>query len=277
MSFLQINTNTASLRAQQHLESANREMQTALERLSSGDRINHSSDDVAGLAISEHMRGQIKGLQQAERNAQDAVSLVQVAEGGFNEVNNMLVRLRELAMQSTSDSIGDMERTYLDFEAQQLVQEVDRVANTVQLNGSHLLNGSGTELTFQVGITPDEESRITFDTSLADVRASTIGIDGLSIGTADDALSALETVDEAINNVVSSRAIYGAAQSRFNSVINTTNNYRQGLEEANSRIRDANYAEETARLAHSQILTAAGTAVLAQANANAGHVLKLIG
>jgi flagellin len=252
-------------------------MQTALERLSSGDRINHSSDDVAGLAISEHMRGQIKGLQQAERNAQDAVSLVQVAEGGFNEVNNMLVRLRELAMQSTSDSIGDMERTYLDFEAQQLVQEVDRVANTVQLNGSHLLNGSGTELTFQVGITPDEESRITFDTSLADVRASTIGIDGLSIGTADDALSALETVDEAINNGVSSRAIYGAAQSRFNSVINTTNNYRQGLEEANSRIRDANYAEETARLAHSQILTAAGTAVLAQANANAGHVLKLIG
>lgn len=277
MSFLKINTNTASISARRHLENSTQEMQIALERLASGERINHASDDVAGLAISEIMKGQIKGLGQAERNVQDAVSLVQVAEGGLSEVNNILVRMRELAIQASSESVSDKEREFINFEVQQLKEEVDRIANSVELSGKPLLNGEGTELSFQVGLTAEEHGQITFDVSQSDVRTGTLGIDGISVESVGDARSSLEDVDAAITSVVQARAVFGAAQSRFNSTLNNLSNYSENLSAANARIRDANIAEETSRLVKSQILTEAGMATLSQANMNASRVLKLIG
>lgn len=276
MSFLRINTNSASIAAQRALENNALEMESALARLSSGSRITKASDDAAGLALSELMKAQIKGLRAAERNAQDGISLVQVAEGGLNEANNILVRLRELSIQAGSESIGDKEREFIDYEVQQLKAELDRIAATTELSGRPLLNGEGSEISFQVGIKGDESSTITFDTSGFDVRTKTLEIDDLNVLSVDDAQDSLEYIDEAISRIVQARSEFGAAQSRFNSVTNTINVQTENLSAANSRIRDANIAEETSRLVRTQVLSEAALATIAASNANASRAIKLI-
>jgi flagellin len=247
-----------------------------MERLSSGYRINKSMDDVAGLAISETIRGQVRGLGQAERNAQDGISFVQVAEGGLNETSNILVRIRELATQAASDTVGEAERGFVDLEVQQLKSELDRIAQTTEYSGTKLLDGSGSQLDFQVGVRGGENNRISYDAGKANASTDNLGVSGISVSSKDDARDTLESIDSAIKNVASMRAEFGAIQSRMNSTINNISVYRENLSAAQSRIKDADMAAEAANLAKTSILQQAGVATVAQANTAAALALKLL-
>jgi flagellin len=274
---LRIATNIASLSAQRSLSKTNVEMQKSLNRLSSGNRISSAADDSAGLAISESLTSQIRSLKQAERNANDGISFVQVAEGGLSEIGNMLVRLRELSIQAASDTIGDRERGFIDKEYQSLKKGIDQIANTTQFNGSQLLNGSAShDLDIQVGIQNREDDRIKFAVNESDVRADKLGISGISSISIGDARSALDKLDEAIGKVSGVRAGLGAMQNKLQSATNTTSTARVNLAEARSRIADTDIAEEAANMAQKQILQQAGVSILAQANAAPQAALKLI-
>ncbi|MBS1984004.1 MAG: flagellin FliC [Bdellovibrionales bacterium] len=273
---LRIQTNIASVNAQRNLRTNSAGLEKAMERLSSGYRINKSMDDVAGLAISENMRGALKGLGQAERNAQDGISFVQVAEGGLSETSNILVRMRELSTQAASDTISDTERGFVNVEVQQLKAEMDRIAQTTEYSGTKLLNGSGKTLDFQIGIRGDENNVITFDAGAADAQAGTLNVDGISVAEKGDARDGLEKLDGAIQKVAEMRASFGAIQSRMSTTVNNIEVYKENLSAANSRIRDADMAEEAANLAKTNVLQQAGTATLAQANMSNNLALKLI-
>jgi len=275
---LRIATNVASLNAQKNLVSTNRALNQSLARLSSGHRINQASDDAAGLAISENLRAQIRGLGQANRNSNDGVSLVQVAEGGLNEVSNMLIRLRELAIQASSDTIGDVERKFLDVEYQQLKSEVQRIAEATSFNGYDLLNGSGGIIDIQVGVHNDPfKDRISFNTSAANATLGALGITVESVATKEQAQASLEVVDQGMISVNAIRANFGAMQNRLQSTINNLNIAHENLSAANSRIRDADIAKESAELTRNSILTQAGISVLSQANGIQQVALKLLG
>jgi flagellin len=274
---LRIATNIQSLSAQRNLTN-NYELQNrSLERLSSGSRINRAGDDAAGLAISEKLRANIRSLKQASRNASDGIGLVQVAEGSMNEITNILVRLRELSIQGASDTIGDVERGFIDKEVQGLKDEVGRIAATTEFNGRKLLNGTEPTLEIQVGIQNNEfEDRFKFDTSSL---VTTIGELGLnSVNTMDKASSQnnLAMLDGAITKVNENRATLGALQNRLMSTINNISIYNENLSAANSRIRDTDMAEETSELVKRNILTQSNISVLGQANANPQAVLKLL-
>src|SRR5690606_18339270 len=196
---LRINTNTASLNAQRNLRSSKMGLDKSLEKLSSGYRINRAGDDAAGLAISENLRAQIRGLKQAERNAQDGVSLIQVAEGGLNEISSILIRLRELGVQAASDTIGPVERQFLNVEYDQLISEVDRIADGTEFNGTNLLSGTGSIMDFQVGIRNNPEiDRISFDSSKADANSAALGVNLTSVADKASAQNALSAIDQAI-------------------------------------------------------------------------------
>src|SRR3954466_6998714 len=204
---LRINTNTASLNAQRNLMGTKLGLDKSLERLSSGFRINRAGDDAAGLAISENLKAQIRGLKQASRNAQDGVSLVQVAEGSLNEVSSILIRLRELAVQAASDTIGPVERQFLNVEYDQLVSEIDRIADATEFNGTPLLSGTGSVLDFQVGTRNDPNvDRLSFDASKADANAAAIGVNLTSVADKASAQNTLSAVDTAIVSVSAMRA-----------------------------------------------------------------------
>lgn len=275
---LRINTNTQSIAAQRSLGQVKRTQGEALNKLASGSRINKASDDAAGLAISEKLRANIRGTQQAARNAGDGISMIQIAEGGMNEVSNILVRLRELSVQSASDTIGDTEREFTDKEFQQLTKEVDRIAESVQFNGTSLINGEGSEKEFQIGLYNDETNdRIKYDPSAVSVKTEDLGIGGLSVATKGDAQSNLEAIDKAMTSVSGGRAELGALQNRLQSTINNLEISNENMSAANSRIRDTDVAAESANLAKANVLTSSATSVLAQANTSSQSALRLIG
>lgn len=275
---LVISTNVASLNAQKNLMGTNRAMDQSLARLSSGYRINQAADDAAGLAISENLRGQIRGLGQASRNANDGISLVQVAEGGLNEVSNMLIRLRELGVQAASDTIGDTERKFLDVEYQQLKSEIQRIAEVTTFNGYDLLNGTGGLMDIQVGVNNDPfKDRISFNTAAANSSLESLGMFAESVATKEGAQASLSNVDNAMVSVNAMRANFGAMQNRLQSTVNNLAVAHENLSAANSRIRDADIAAESAELTRNTILKQAGVSVLGQANQAQQVALKLLG
>jgi flagellin len=274
---LRINTNIASLNAQRNLVGTKLGLDKSLERLSSGYRINRAGDDAAGLAISENLKAQIRGLKQASRNAQDGVSLVQVAEGSLNEVSSILIRLRELGVQAASDTIGPVERQFLNVEYDQLVSEIDRIADGTEFNGTHLLSGTGSILDFQVGTKNDPNiDRLSFDASKADANAAALGVNLTSVADKASAQNALSSIDAAIVSVSAMRADFGAIQNRLQSTISNLGVSVENMSAANSRIRDVDVAEETSELTKNNILLSAGTSVLAQANQTAQTALGLL-
>ncbi len=274
---LRINTNVASLNAQRNLGSTRLSMDKTLEKLSSGQRINRAGDDAAGLAISENLKAQIRGLGQAERNAEDGISLVQIAEGALSEVSNILIRLRELSVQAASDTIGSTERKFLNVEFEQLTSEIDRIANSTEFNRVTLLNGTGAVFDIQIGTRNDPiTDRLTFDASSADVNIAALGLNLASVADKISSQNSLSSIDQAIISVSGIRADFGALQNRLQSTINNINVSIENLAAANSRVRDADIAKETAELTKNNILVQAGTSVLAQANASSKHALQLI-
>lgn len=273
-----INTNVASLQAQTSLNKVNRESQDSFSKLSSGSRITKASDDAAGLGISEKLKAEIRSLHQANRNANDGISMVQVAEGGLNETSNILVRMRELAVQASSDTVGETERGMANLEYQQLKSEMDRISQVTEFNGKKLLNGASDKYEFQVGTGGNEfEDRISFEAGQINSGTESLGVGSLDIGSKDGAQESLSTVDSAIEKVSSQRALLGSLQNRLTSTTNNLQTSAENMSAANSRIRDVDYAEESAKQARNQIIQAAGTSVLAQANMSSQGALKLIG
>ncbi len=273
---LRIATNIPSLTTQRNLQNVGEESAKSYARLSSGQRITRAGDDAAGLAISQNLESQVRGLKQAQRNANDGISMVQTAEGGLNEVSNLLIRLRELGVQAASDTIGDTERGFVNKEYQSLKQEVDRIAQVTNFNGTNLLSGSGKELSFQVGTANGELNRINYDPSKSDVRTSTLGISGASVASKSDAENSLSNIDEALRRVNDNRSELGAMQNRLHSSSNSLGISMENLSEAKSRISDTDIAAETSNMVKNQILQNAGISVLAQANAAPNNALKLL-
>jgi flagellin len=275
---LRVATNPQSLAAQRNLGINTSAQRTSLEKLASGSRIVRAADDAAGLAIAEKMRGSIRSLRQGIRNASDGVSMIQTAEGSMNEVGNILVRMRELSMQAASDTVGDVERGFIDKEVQQLHMEVDRIANSSEYNGTKLGNGSGGLLEFQIGIfNRPSEDRFQFDTQKLNITSDALGINGINTASKEGAQSNLDTVDKAISTLMSNRSELGALQNRLQSAINNMQIYDENLSNAKSRIYDVDVAVETSELTKQNILSAAGVSVLSQANQNNMLALKLIG
>jgi flagellin len=273
---LSIRTNVSSLNAQRNLYATQLQLDSSLSKLSSGYRITKAGDDAAGLGISVNLEAQIRSYNQAVRNANDGISLIQTAEAAMNEQSNILSRLRELAMQSASDGIGNTERSYIQSEVDELVAELERVAQATEFNGQKLLDGSATTLDFQVGIrNVAANDRISVTT--VDATTATLGVAGLDLSTKAGAQAALSTIDSALQTLSNARATLGAAGNRFNSAVASIQAASESLSAANSRIRDVDVAEETSRLARAQVLMQAGVSVLAQANQMPQIALKLLG
>ncbi len=274
---LRIGTNLQSISAQRNLGKVRNEQAQAMEKLSSGSRINKAGDDAAGLAISEKLKAEIRGTRQAERNAGDGISLVQTAEGGLNEVSNILIRLRELSVQSASDTLGQSERGFADLEFQQLTQEIERISTSTKFNGKSLLDGQGDTYDFQIGSHNNaQQDRLSYVASDTDASTNTLGVDGIGITTKEDSQNNLDLIDVAINKVNGNRANLGAMQNRLASTINNLQVKSENLSAANSRIRDTDIAVQSASMAKANILSQAGTSVLAQANQSGSLALRLI-
>lgn len=274
---LRISTNITALNAQRQLAMTKNNLDKTLEKLSSGSRINHSGDDAAGLAISENLRATIRGIRQAKRNAQDGVSLIQVSEGGLNEISNILIRLRELSIQAASDTVGDVERGFTDREFQSLKQEIDRIANVTEFNSTPLLNGKAGIFEIQVGVHNNPIlDRVVYDGERADASLDTLKLGGESVATKQGAQLSLSVLDDALIRVNSIRADLGALQNRLQSTINNQAVSDENLSAANSRIRDADMAEEVSEMTKNNILLQSGIAVLGHANNTASSALKLL-
>lgn len=275
---LRIMTNVSALNAQKNLYMTGINLGKSMARLSSGQRINQAADDAAGLAISENLKAQIRGLRQANRNANDGISLVQIAEGSLNEVSNMLIRLRELGVQAASDTIGDTERKFLDVEYQQLKSEIQRVTESTQYNGYDLLNGTGSVIDIQVGVNNDPfKDRISFNAGAANSTLEALGMVSETVGTKEGAQTTLSVLDDAMISVNAIRANFGAMQNRLQSTSSNLLIYDENMSAANSRIRDADIAAESTEMVRNNILMQAGTAILGQANQVNQLALKLLG
>lgn len=274
---LRINTNVQSLAAQRFLAINSENQKNSLDHLSSGSRINKAADDAAGLAISEKLKAEIRSMRQATRNANDGISLIQVAEGSMSEVSNILVRLRELSIQAASDTVGDSERGFLNKEVQALKHEIDRISGVTEYGGTKLLDGTAPVLEFQVGVNNHPLlDRFVFDTQNLMTSTSTLGLGAVATDTKEAAQQNLASIDAALEHVSGNRAEIGALQNRMQSAIANLNVYRENLEAANSRIRDTDMAEESSTLVKNNILTQATVAVLAQANQTPQLAMKLI-
>lgn len=277
---LRISTNMASMAAQRAVMRSNDDLAKSYQRLASGNRITQAGDDAAGLSISENLRAQIRSMGQAERNANDGISFVQVAEGGLNEIGNILIRMRELAIQAASDTIGDKERGFVNQEVQQLVQEVDRIANSTNFNGTALLNGEAArdELQFQVGVRKEagDADRIVFRPNDYNAKADALGVEGVDYSSIDSARDALDQVDDALGKVFEQRARLGATQNKLQSTVSNLAIAKENLSAARSRIADTDVAAETSELVRGQILQSAGISVLSQANSAPTQALKLL-
>jgi flagellin len=275
---LRINTNVSSLTAQRSMSGSSREMSKSFAQLASGSRITKAADDAAGLSISENLKSHIRGYQQASRNAQDGISMVQVAEGGLNEISNILTRFRELGVQAASDSVGEQERGFIDKEVQQLKNEAERIAKSTRFGKQALLDGSGGRFDFQVDINNNDfNDRIGYHAGEQNATTKNLGIDGLDFSTRNGARSALEILDDAQKQVNGYRANLGSIQNRL---ISTTENIGvavENLSAANSRIRDTDIAQASSELTRNQILQSASVSVLAQANQAPSAAMKLVG
>lgn len=274
---LTIMTNELVLGAQRHLEQTGQRLNSAIQRLASGSRIVRASDDPAGLAISDSLNAEIRSIGAATRNAQDGISLVQIYEGGTNEINNMIMRVRELAMQSASDTVGDRERGMLNNEVTQLLEEITRVARTTKFAGAELLSGKEVEMEFQVGVNNDPEvDRIRFAPGDSNLTTEALGIADITVEDKIEAQESMNLLDEALHRVNEIRARVGSAQSRLNTTIQSQMVYQENLMAAKSRLRDADVAQESSNLAKETILRQAGVAVLAQANQTPAVALRLL-
>ena len=275
---LRIATNVAAVNARKSMANNSRAIEKSFAQLSSGSRITKAADDAAGLSISETLKSTIRGYQQAQRNANDGISMVQVAEGGLGEVSNILTRLRELGVQASTATIGEVERGFVDKEVQQLKNEIQRIAESTRFGNAKLLDGSGAEYAFQIDINNDDfQDRISWDASKQEATLDALGIDGFDFSTADGAREALEVLEGSQRQVNGYRANLGAIQNRL---VSTTENLSVAIENfsaANSRIRDTDIAESTAVLSTNNILQQASVGVLAQANSQPGAALRLLG
>ncbi|HAR41118.1 MAG TPA: flagellin FliC [Bdellovibrionales bacterium] len=275
---LRIATNVQSLAAQRNLGITNGAQKASLEKMASGARITRAADDAAGLAISDRMRSQVRSIRQDVRNANDGISMIQTAEGGMNEIGNILVRFRELSIQAASDTISDTERGFIDKEVQQLHSEVDRISKSTEFNGHKLLNGEGENLEIQVGVGNDIAlDRFQYDPSKTNVTTEHLGIGTMSVKDKVSAQNNLTAIDTAISTLSANRAEMGALQNRLQATVANLNIYDENLSAARSRIYDVDMASETAELTKQNILSQAGTSVLSQANQNNTLALKLIG
>ena len=273
-------TNVASLNAQRNLTATQSALAASVGRLSSGMRINTAADDAAGLGISENLKANIRSLAQAQRNANDGISMSQVAEGSMNEMQGIVSRMRELAVQSANATLGATERGYIQTEFLQLGEEINRISAVTDFNGQKLLDGSAsTGLTFQIGIQNTANDRISM--SITKLTTSTLGsttlhLSAASLSTAANAQTAIGTFDKAIQQLSQARAKVGATQNRMTVTVSNLAVAQENLQAANSRIRDVDVAQETASLTKSQILSQAGLAVLAQANQLPQSALSLL-
>ena len=278
-----IRSNPMSLNAQKVLRGNQAQLNSSLERLSSGFRINKAADDAAGLAISENFRAQIKSFDQARRNANDGVSMLQVAEGAMNEVSNVLTRLRELAVQSSNDTLIDRDRSFLNSEFSALKSEIDRISEVTEFNGKFLVNGnlSASGVDFQIGIEATANDRLTV--TIADIGTAAIGSSGSStlnntqLTEKTSSRNALDVIDAAINDIAQQRSNIGAHQNRLNSTLVNLSNSSENITASNSRIRDVDVASESANMTRNQILVQAGSSMLAQANQAPQMALQLLG
>jgi flagellin len=272
-----IQTNQLAITAQRTLSNTENSMAKTIERLATGTRIVNASDDPAGLAISDNMNATIRSLSQATRNAQDGISLIQVFEGGTTEISNMLVRIRELSMQSANDTLGERERLMLSNEVTELKSEITRVARTTTFLDRELLAGEQVRLEFQVGVRNDpDKDRIVFDPGNTDLTSAGLGIEGVEVNEKGSAQDSLEVLDNAIVQVNELRARIGSSQNRLQTTVNSQGIYKENLMAAKSRIRDADMAVETTNLTRESILRQAGVSVLVQANETPRLALNLL-
>jgi flagellin len=273
---LTVNTNMAAVDAINQLALSTRSLSGSFERVASGKRINKAADDAAGLGVAENLDSSNRSGRVAMRNANDGISLVQTAEGATGEVANILKRMRELAIQSASETLDTNERQYIQDEYVQLAAEVDRISAVTEFNGVALVNGVNTQISVQVGINNSSNDRISI--TMGDLRATVLGIDTgtISLTTATLAQNALTTFDTALDTVNSNRSDYGASQNRLTTSLRNMEIYLENITSAESRIRDADYAYETAQMAKNQILQQAGMSVLAQAKSVNQGVLSLL-
>jgi flagellin len=277
---LVINTNVASLNAQRSLSASGAELKTAMERLSSGKQINSASDDAAGFAIAERMTAQIRGLNMAAKNAGDGLSMLSTIENATNDVTDMLQRVRELAVQAVNDTNSTEDRGYLQTEVTQLVAEIDRVANDTQYNGRNVFvdfvgSGSGESAVAGGKIQVGTEANQTIDFTIDSISTNALGVNSIDVSTGAGATQALSLVDAAIEKVAGNRAEYGAVQNRLEYSVSNLLNVAEFTTAARSRIEDADFAAESARLSKAQVLQQSGTAMLAQANASQQLALSL--
>lgn len=269
-----INTNMMSLNSQRALGSSATSLSTSMARLSSGLRVNSAKDDAAGLAVAQQLNAKARSSLVAIRNANDGISMSQTAEGGMSQIGDILQRMRELAMQSANGSNDTDARTALDTEFQDLLSEIDRIANTTTFNGVQLINGSGSSTDFAVDV--EGSNNVTVDFSSLDVSATGLSVGSLAVDSASGATSALTAIDDAITTLNTNRATLGSAQNRLEFTINNLQTQYENQKSAYGRIMDADFAIETANLTRTQILQQAGTAMLAQANALPQSVLTLL-
>ena len=270
---MRINTNISALNAHRQLM-ANTDMGAkAMEKLSSGLRINRAGDDAAGLAISEKMRGQIRGLKQASRNAQDGISLIQTAEGALSETHSILQRMRELAVQAASETLTNDDRAEIQKEITQLIDEIDRVADQTSFNTQELLNGDDTKIVIHIGANVDQNISI----EIGNMKTESLGVGEIDVSGSEDANDAINTIDEAINTVSEQRSALGAYQNRLEHTISNLGTSAENLQAAESRIRDVDMAAEIMEFTKANILNQAATAMLAQANIAPQTVLQLLG
>jgi flagellin len=274
---MRVSTNVAAINAQRNLVGSQNNMKDSFAKLSSGSRINKAADDAAGLAISENLKAQIRSARQANRNANDGMSMVQVAEGGLNEISNIIIRMRELGIQAASDTIGDTERGFINTEIQQLKNETERISKVTTWGHTKLLDGSSPAFDFQIGLFNNSfEDRITFNAGENVATLSSLGLDGLDYTQKEGAQGALQSLDDAQVRVNQMRSNLGALQNRLQSTTNNLLISEENLSAANSRIRDTDVAEASADLTRNNILLQAGTAALAQANQMNSVALNLI-
>ncbi len=275
---MRVSTNVAAINAQRSLVTSQRAIGKSMAQLSSGSRINIAADDAAGLAISENLKAQIRSARQANRNANDGVSLIQTAEGGLNEISNIVVRLRELGIQASSDTVGDVERGFLNKEVFQLKSEVDRIANVTTWGTTKLLDGTSPKFDFQIGIFADAEAnQISFEAGENIATLSALGLDSIDFASKEGAQEALTLLDKSQENINGMRSNLGALQNRLVSTSDNLGVTEENLSAANSRIRDTDVAMASSEMTRNNILLQASTSTLAQANQTNALALKLIG
>lgn len=275
---MRVTTNIAALNAQRNLVSSQRSINKSMGQLASGNRINIAADDAAGLAISERLKAGIRSARQANRNANDGISMVQTAEGGLNEIGNIITRLRELGIQAASDTIGTTEREFVNKEVQQLKSEMQRIATVTKWGTTNLLDGSTPSFDFQIGIFNNaEEDRISFNGAENNAQLDSLGLTAIDYSTKEGAQEALSMLDGAQNSVNGMRANLGALQNRLTSTVDNLGVMEENMSAANSRIRDTDVAMASSEMTRNNILLQAGTSTLAQANQVNQLALKLIG